>query len=504
MKDTKAEQASAVSGSLGGGSLPHLLELAVNSTTDGIALLDADSKYYYLNKAHVEQFGYSSASELLGKTWHVFYRPDEIERIERDIFPLLVRDGSWRGETVGVTKQGEAIHQEITLTFLEDGGLICVTRILTELKSAEKKLQVQHSSIASIVHHATSGILLEDANRIVIESNEELGVLVGLDLDPEILRGTNCIDGLQIVKEQMEDPEGFIAGVEELVEKKIPVFNEIIQLKDGGYLERDFVPLSSDNELQGFLWMYRDVTEHERTKKSLERLVAKEKELNDMRSKLVRTVSHEFKKPILNTLTGIQLLQGQLKNSGEGLYSKALDHIVEELQGLNESVSKLVRYEALYDKAEAETRPVQVRNLVTNYLHYHFKLFMLSEKFEIEDLAQEESMKVDLDLFNLALKNIIENALKYTEHNDKIKIRTVVEDGRVVITCENPVTMKTKPDKSQLGTPLYRANPGDDKGLGLGLGIVQHVTDLLGGIVDYEVEDAVYRIRLLFPLETTD
>lgn len=484
--------------------LRQLLELAVNSTADGIALLDSESKYYYLNNAHVVQFGYSDASELIGKTWHIFYRPEEIERIERDIFPLLVRDGQWRGETVGVSKQGTPIYQEISLTFLEDGGLVCVTRIITELKLAERKLQAQNLSISSIVKNATSGILLEDANRMVIESNEELGVLVDLDLDPEMLRGTNCVDGLHIVKQQMKDPEAFIAGVEALVERKIPVFNEIIQLNDDSYLERDFIPLTADGELQGYLWMYRDITEHERTKKSLEGLVDKEKELNEMRSKLVRTVSHEFKKPILNTLTGIQLLQGQLKNSGEGLYSKALDHIVEELQGLNESVSKLVKYEALYDRSEAATKPVQVRNLVTNYLHYHFKLFMLSEKFAIEELAQEECISVDLDLFNLALKNIIENALKYTEHNDKITIRSVVKDGQAQLCFSNPVNKKTRPDRSQLGTPLYRANPGDEKGLGLGLGIVQHVTDLLGGFVDYQVNDTTYSITLIFPVDKSN
>ena len=484
--------------------LQQILEIAVNTTADGIALLNSESEYTYLNRAHIEQFGYSDASELLGKSWHIFYRPEEVERIERDIFPLLVRDGTWRGETVGVSKQGTPIYQEITLSFLEDGGLICVTRILTDLKMAERKLQAQNSSIASIVHHATSGILLEDANRIVIESNEELGVLVDLDLDPDLLRGTNCVDGLQIVKQQMKDPEAFIARVEVLVEQKIPVFNEIIQLKDDSYLERDFIPLTPNDELQGFLWMYRDVTEHERTKKSLEGLVSKEKELNEMRSKLVRTVSHEFKKPILNTLTGIQLLQGQLKNSGEGLYSKALDHIVEELQGLNESVSKLVKYEALYDRSEATTKPVLVRNLVTNYLHYHFKLFLLSEKFEIEELATEETINVDLDLFNLALKNVVENALKYTEYNEKITIQSSVEGKQVLLSFSNPVNKKTRPDKSQLGTPLYRANPGDEKGLGLGLGIVQHVTDLLGGWVNYEVSESTYNINLHFPLSETN
>ncbi len=481
--------------------LRQLLELAVNNTADGIALLDAEGKYYYMNEAHAVQFGYESPAELMGKTWEVFYKPIEIDRLSKTVFPVLDAEGTWRGETEGVKKNGDAIYQEITLTRLDDGGLICVTRILDSYKELEQQIEIRNQQVTSIIKNVTSGIILEDINRFVIHSNERLGEMFQTDLPQSDMRGSSCEMGLDLVRASLVDPEQFIATIESHVKNATPVYNEIIELKNNVFLERDFIPLKVDDKLQGYMWMYRDVTEHERTKQSLQRLVDREQELNEMRSKLVRTVSHEFKKPILNTLTGIQLLQGQLKGNGEGLYSKALDHIVEELQGLNESVSKLVKYEALYDRSEAATKQVQVRNLITNYLHYHFKLFMLGEKFEIEERAEQELINVDLDLFNLALKNIVENALKYTEHNDKITIRSEVDGDLATFTFSNPITAKTKPDSNQLGTPLYRANPGDEKGLGLGLGIVQHVTDLLGGSVSYEVNDKSFSIAMSFPLD---
>ncbi|TNF25037.1 MAG: PAS domain-containing sensor histidine kinase [Bacteroidetes bacterium] len=476
------------------------LEMAIATSSDGIALLDADSKYYYLNKAHVEQFGYEQESELIGKTWHVFYKPVEIERLEREVFPLLIQNGTWRGETVGVKKNGEPIYQEITLTFLPDGGLICVTRILNKLKEVERQLNAKNASIASIIQQVTSGILLEDANRFVVESNKRLGKLIGLDLDPDMLKGTSCIDGLQIVKGQMKDPEGFLEDVEHLVATRKPIYNQLIQLKDGSYLERDFIPLLREDELQGFLWIYRDVTEHQQAKESLQRLVVREQELNDMRSKLVRTVSHEFKKPIYNTLSSIQLLQDQLKNSGENIYARALNHIVEELEGLNQSVSKLVNYEALLDRSEASLRPVYVRNLVKNYLNYHYKLFILSEKFVLTDNATEQLVAVDMDLFNLAMKNVVDNALKYTNHSDFITVETRVDDQQVNIVFSNPLNSENRPDEKQLGNALYRANPKDDKGLGLGLGIIQHAANLLSGYVTYSVSDTTYALTLSLPL----
>lgn len=478
----------------------RLKALAIECASDGIALLDADGKYYYLNQVHVTQFGYETADELIGKTWHVFYKPVEIDRLSDLVFPILAKEGTWRGETVGVKKNGDTIYQEITLTALEDGGLICITRILDSVKELERQLKVRNNQVTSVIKNVTSGILLEDANRFVVEANEELGTMFDLQLNPDDLRGTDCRTGIHYVSHSTIDPEGFLESIDRLIENGVPVYNELIELKDNAFLERDFVPIIIDNKLQSYLWVYRDVTEQERNKQNLERLVEREHELNDMRSKLVRTISHEFKKPILNTLTSIQLLQEQLKGANENLYARGLEHIVTELEGLNKSVSKLVNYEALYDRSEAKFKPVNAKNLLRNYLYYHYKLFLLSDKFKIIDNCNEETLQLNLELFNLALKNIIENALKYSSSNDVISVSTETAEGELSFIFSNPITIASKPDVKQLGNPLYRANPTDDNGLGLGLGIVKHVAEMHQCKLKYDVSDTEYSISLTFNL----
>ena len=476
----------------------ELKELAIESTSDGIALLDGEGKYYYMNSAHAVQFGYENPSELLGKTWEVFYKPVEIDRLSKLIFPILATEGTWRGETIGVTKNDEPIYQEITLTALEDGGLICITRILDSYKQLEQQLEIRNQQVSSIIKNVTSGILLEDANRFVVEANEELGAMFGIQLNPDELKGTDCRTGIEYVSQATADPEGFVAMINQHIADQTPVFNALIVLQDSNYLERDFIPVTVDEVLQGYLWVYRDITEHETTKQSLKQLIDKEHELNDMRSKLVRTISHEFKKPILNTLTSIQLLQVQLKDANETLYSKGLNYILAELDALNKSVSKLVNYEAFYDQSKARFKPVNSKNLMRNYLYYHYKLFILSEKFVIEDTCDEQAVRLNIELFNLALKNIIENALKYTSSNDVIRVTSKIEHEKVVFTVSNSLTTASKPDIKQLGKPLYRANPTDDKGLGLGLGIVKHVAEMHKAKLNYDVTDTEYAISLAF------
>ncbi|MGM0447603.1 MAG: PAS domain-containing protein [Methanobacteriota archaeon] len=105
---------------------------AMDLTTSGIALLNGDGEYTYLNDAHVTMFGYDDAEELLGGTWRQIYADDVIELIETEVLPVVGETGSWDGELVGVKRDGTPITQRVSLAQLPDGGITCVNLDLTE------------------------------------------------------------------------------------------------------------------------------------------------------------------------------------------------------------------------------------------------------------------------------------------------------------------------------------------------------------------------------------
>ena len=101
--------------------------LAIENALEGIAVLDNQGRYVYLNKQHVVLFGYEEQQELLGKNWHMLYDEAEIARINTEVFPELMSKGLLRFESKGVKKDGTPIFQSVCLTALPDGGLICIT-----------------------------------------------------------------------------------------------------------------------------------------------------------------------------------------------------------------------------------------------------------------------------------------------------------------------------------------------------------------------------------------
>lgn len=113
---------------------------AIDNSPVGIALLDKEGKFYYMNNSHAEIFEYD-VDELIGKKWHILYNQDEIDKITNVYFPVLAENKTWSGETLGISKLGKPRLQNITLSMFDDGGLVCISRDITETKNELNKLQ---------------------------------------------------------------------------------------------------------------------------------------------------------------------------------------------------------------------------------------------------------------------------------------------------------------------------------------------------------------------------
>lgn len=127
--------------------LSSTLQLAaIESSTDGIAIFDADGRLTYSNTAHTALYGYDNAEELVGKNWRFFFGEDEVEKLQQEENPSLPTSGNWRGETVGNRKDGSKLPLDVSLTRLKNGGFIRIVRDNTEKKTCE--LQLEHKAQA--------------------------------------------------------------------------------------------------------------------------------------------------------------------------------------------------------------------------------------------------------------------------------------------------------------------------------------------------------------------
>jgi len=114
---------------------------AMKASMDGMAIIDHTGVCIYMNDAYAKIFGYADTSRLVGSTWEMFFFEEELNRLKEQIMPAVWRDGSWRGEAIGLKLNGSSLPLEISISSVDGGGLVQVVRDITERKKIEETLR---------------------------------------------------------------------------------------------------------------------------------------------------------------------------------------------------------------------------------------------------------------------------------------------------------------------------------------------------------------------------
>jgi PAS domain S-box-containing protein len=153
---------------------------AIEAAADGIAVLQAE-RYLYLNSAHVEMFGYGNAEELVGQNWRVLYSPEELERLDRDVFPVLLAQKSWQGEVTATRKDGTTFPERLSLTITPDNLLICVCQDISENARLEADRQALLRELANFKQGLDEAaiVAITDARGIINYANQRFVEISG-------------------------------------------------------------------------------------------------------------------------------------------------------------------------------------------------------------------------------------------------------------------------------------------------------------------------------------
>jgi PAS domain S-box-containing protein len=149
-----------------------------------------------------------------------------------------------------------AITGEDTRNNTDD--LLVIARYLNmeinKRKNAEKVF-------TSLISNMQSGILLEDDTRHIVFANQLFCDLFAIPIASELLQGADCSDSAEQNKHLFKNPAKFVSNIGNILDKKELITGEILEMADGRFLERDYIPIFLDKKYQGHLWKYTDITE---------------------------------------------------------------------------------------------------------------------------------------------------------------------------------------------------------------------------------------------------
>jgi len=262
-------------------------------------------------------------------------------------------------------------------------------------------------------------------------------------------------------------------------ELKQKVFDRTIQLEDA--LDELRTEIDDRIEVEKALINAKD-----EVMKSLE----KERELSELKTRFISMVSHEYRTPLTAILSTTYILEYLFTHNKKIDFEKQLKKIqksVKIMTSLLEDVLVVGRNEK-YDAIPQFTKTdlVALSYEVIDEIKF---VDDFTHNFEIS--IQEKSLNsiIDSKFMKHILKNLLTNAMKYSERGTNIKF-TFHSDGKFsYFSVADTGLGIPKSDQERLFQPFHRSNNvGTISGTGLGLAIVKKFTDALKGEISFETQ----------------
>jgi PAS domain S-box-containing protein len=112
--------------------------LAMDSSVDGISLIDEKGIHIYANSAFAKMFGFDSPKRIIGQPWRIVYAFQNLSKLEPEVRRALAHGGKWSSELSLQRPDGSQISAEMTVALMPDGGTVCVCRDLSQREEAER------------------------------------------------------------------------------------------------------------------------------------------------------------------------------------------------------------------------------------------------------------------------------------------------------------------------------------------------------------------------------
>ncbi|HEY0140733.1 MAG TPA: EAL domain-containing protein [Thermoanaerobaculia bacterium] len=157
---------------------------AMTASMDGIGILNERLEFIYSNDALARLYGYTRPLDLIAKSLTDLYEPHEQVRFITSVVPVVHQRGRWRGEATGVRRDGVNFPQEISLTAIDGGGMVCVVRDITERTYAEE--QIKHLAYHDALTNLPNRLLFKDRLTVALSHAQRDGshlAVLFLDLD---------------------------------------------------------------------------------------------------------------------------------------------------------------------------------------------------------------------------------------------------------------------------------------------------------------------------------
>jgi len=250
--------------------------------------------------------------------------------------------------------------------------------------------------------------------------------------------------------------------------------------------------LNFKHEKIGFIGFNIDINLRKQAELRIQQQNYELKKLNADKDRFITIIAHDLKSPFNSILGFLNLLS-------KNIHTYDIEKIENQVNIINNSAKntyQLLEEILIWASAQAGKIPFMPQNLVFSKIckdvFENLKLNASNKNITINcSIDPERTVFADKNMITTIMRNLVSNAIKFTEQGGHIEVSAIINNGKITITiADNGVgieqTIITKLfDISEKITSLGTAN---ERGSGLGLLLCKEFVDKHGGEIWVESE----------------
>jgi PAS domain S-box-containing protein len=466
-----------------------------------------DFRFVMVNQAYETYVG-KRAADLIGKTLLEVYPETEQYWIDKMVEAVITEKPLYIENYSKVMNT----YTDIELYVPQKGQLAMISSNINDRKIAEEAVRKSEAIKNAMVSNISDVIVIIDSNGINKYKSPNVTKLFGWN--PEELVGKNTWDNIH--PDDLEAGQKFLGTI--LSEPNATGTTELrYKRKDGNYvwIEINVINLLDDNYINGILGNYKDITERkqaemdlemhknhleelvkvrteelEKANYSLQQIVDKEKELNEMKSRFLSTTSHEFRTPLTSILSSSELIQRFGSKWSDEKRSEHLNRIIISVEYLTRLLDDILTLNRA-DSGKISFNPEKLN------LHQFANDCLLDAELLMTDMhelkfnykSKQNEFQLDPKLMKFIFNNLLSNAAKYSPKGGLVELNISTDKKRILIEVSDQGIGIPSDETDKIFESFYRTKHTNNiAGTGLGLAIVKRAVDLHGGEIKVESE----------------
>lgn len=234
-----------------------------------------------------------------------------------------------------------------------------------------------------------------------------------------------------------------------------------------------------------------EIEKRKEAERKIKTALKKEKELNELKTKFLSMVSHEFKTPLSGILTSTILIGKYKLAEQQDKRDKHLRTITDKVHYLNNILNDFLSIERL-DSGKEKYKPTTFKlSKVINEVVYNANMLLKDgQRISFPPEVDEYILTQDEKIMELCLSNLIHNAIKYSSENTSIVIDVYQNEKMLTLAVKDQGMGIPEEAQKHIFSRYFRAeNAINDQGTGIGLNIVQGHLKNLGGSISFVSEE---------------